>query len=403
MPCHNGQEGRGARGSEYSTWAVYDRHARAFAVLGNDKSKSIMRNLGRQGQPATADGLCLSCHVGPDWQAASRNPRFTLADGVGCESCHGAAGSWLTEHFKSGWNRKGMRDTRTINGRADSCVGCHVGSPGKDVNHDLIAAGHPRLNFEFAAFHAILPHHWDDRKDRSRYPDFEARAWAVGQLASAKAALELLAYRAESAHDPKKQPWPEFAEYDCFACHHDLQAKSWRQSKEHYGKRPPGALPWGDWYYSMTGRALGAVKPGRSTFAAALARLKADMERTYPPQQAVAKRAAMAATILNQELKGPEQGLDHPLSASRLFRAVLKNDWPDRGSTWDLATQFYLCLAAMHDAWGAQRRQESLPPIERRDLLLRLRRELQLPSGFDSPRDYDPTSPRGVQRQLKQR
>ena len=80
-------------------------------------------------------------------------------DGVNCESCHGPAQLWLAEHTQYGWNnrpplekeRLGMRPTRELPERAAVCVGCHVGPPGRDMNHDLIAAGHPRLNFEFAA------------------------------------------------------------------------------------------------------------------------------------------------------------------------------------------------------------------------------------------------------------
>jgi hypothetical protein len=34
------------------------------------------------------------------------------------------------------------------------------GKPWRDVNHDLIAAGHPRLSFELSAFMATMPPHW---------------------------------------------------------------------------------------------------------------------------------------------------------------------------------------------------------------------------------------------------
>src|SRR5207249_2939948 len=120
------------------------------------------------------------------------------------------------------------------------------GLPSRDVNHDLIAAGHPRLNFEFGAFLANLPPHW---KEKTHKPEecHNARTWAVGQVVAAQAALELLADRA----DPKKEkPWPEFAEYGCYACHHDLGEPSWRQQRG-YGGRTPGALPWSNWYFAM--------------------------------------------------------------------------------------------------------------------------------------------------------
>ena len=44
------------------------------------------------------------------------------------------------------------------------------------------------------------------------------------------------------------QPWPEFAEYDCFACHHDLRDRAWRRDPVRFGKRPPGSLAWNERY-----------------------------------------------------------------------------------------------------------------------------------------------------------
>ncbi len=35
-----------------------------------------------------------------------------------------------------------------------------------EVDHDLIAAGHPALRFEFATYFANLPPHWDVARDK---------------------------------------------------------------------------------------------------------------------------------------------------------------------------------------------------------------------------------------------
>src|SRR5262249_35051891 len=150
-------------------------------------------------------------------------------DGIGCESCHGTAQQWLGVHYARDWRNKSDDEKRTLGfqplkglgERAHLCVSCHVGDVNKEVNHDLIAAGHPRLNFEFGAFQAIMPKHWPDEGTHGQ-PDFEARAWAVGQVVSAQAALALLKHRASTT----RSPWPEFAEYECFACHHDLREPS---------------------------------------------------------------------------------------------------------------------------------------------------------------------------------
>src|SRR5581483_2253708 len=82
---------------------------------------------------------------------------------------------------------------------------------------------------------------------------FHARVWAIGQVESARAAVEQLKHRAEAANSraEKTTPWPEFSEYGCFACHKNLQVDSPRQLAG-YGKRLPGALPFGNWYLPLT-------------------------------------------------------------------------------------------------------------------------------------------------------
>ena len=142
--------------------------------------------------------------------------------------------------------------TRDLNDpltRAQSCAQCHVGSPHREVNHDLIAAGHPRLNYEHAAYHGRLHKHWRDEQDRRNNPEYELQLWAAGQLGSAEAALKLLQWRAGGGEDEQtgasdnasvttKPVWPEFAEYECSACHHNLSYPSWRQASSGGRERP---------------------------------------------------------------------------------------------------------------------------------------------------------------------
>src|SRR5262249_41105780 len=156
-------------------------------------------------------------------RAKDGTPPISLLEGVGCERCHGSAAGWLSDHFSRDWQRltdaekkkKGFLPTRNLLFRARLCVECHVGTRDADVDHDLIAAGHPRLNFELGSFLGTMPPHWDVRAEKKRTPDLEARAWAIGQIVSAEAAARLLAARAGN----KDKPWPEFAEYDCQSCH----------------------------------------------------------------------------------------------------------------------------------------------------------------------------------------
>ena len=113
----------------------------------------------------------------------------------------------------------GLRDTKDLTSRAAICAGCHVGEHSadgltvRDVNHDLIAAGHPRLNFEFSAFLDNMPAHWDEKDENAgaagpsrRAADFPARAWAIGRLTTIKAALALLESRVAEV-EVRPEPW----------------------------------------------------------------------------------------------------------------------------------------------------------------------------------------------------
>jgi hypothetical protein len=265
--CHGGLEPRREQEvgqDEYSSWLTRDPHARAFQVLFEERSERMMRNL-QGAKKAHESEQCLACHRTPlalvtPAELAGQESAF----GVGCESCHGAARGWLGLHTTPLWRKltpeekrkHGMASVRDIEEVGQTCVGCHVGAlpdmdkglPLRDVNHDLIAAGHPRLNFELDVYLENLPPHWNqDAKKRRDGADIHARVWAHGQAASAEAALELLAFR---ALEKNGRPWPEFAEYDCFACHHDLHAESWRQLPGYGGGRQRGALPWGTWHFS---------------------------------------------------------------------------------------------------------------------------------------------------------
>jgi len=197
--------------NEHTTWITQDRHADAYRVLFSARSKQMAARLSGGQVAAHQDKRCLACHATGGVGPTSAPVEVVRQDGVSCESCHGSAQLWLGEHTQYGWShrspaekaQRGMRPTKELAQRAAVCVECHVGSPGRDMNHDLIAAGHPRLNFEFAAYLANMPPHWQEDVGGN----FPARAWAIGQAATAKAAVDLLAHRAGAG---RGSPWPEF-------------------------------------------------------------------------------------------------------------------------------------------------------------------------------------------------
>lgn len=225
--------------NEYSTWVIQDKHAQAYAVLSNPVSVRIAQILNIP--DASKDARCLNCHslnVAPQQRARP----FDTSDGVSCENCHGPAADWLGEHTRQGWTHqqsveRGMTDLRDLTARTEVCLSCHLGTAEKFVDHELIAAGHPDLYFELASFSAVMPRHWKPKQDES--PWREVSELAIGQATQLREQLARLERNANSG------PWPQYADLDCFACHHSLTAAqdSW-YLKRGYEGRPPGNPPW---------------------------------------------------------------------------------------------------------------------------------------------------------------
>src|SRR5262245_20008761 len=107
--CHQFDGPKGSKGSEYGTWVAHDPHARAYEILFDERSKRVVKNLHGLADLAAAhperEPLCRSCHVYPDpyLKGGPTTPRFAVADGVGCEACHGPAERWLARHYGKEW------------------------------------------------------------------------------------------------------------------------------------------------------------------------------------------------------------------------------------------------------------------------------------------------------------
>src|SRR5581483_4630157 len=131
--CHNaGGLSPALAGSEYGLW-TRDPHGRAFATLGSPRYRNI---LARLKTTAYTEELCLKCHVTPT-PDGSPLPHDLLSDGVGCESCHGPAEKWRTEHYAAAWKglsaderwaKYGFYPTKDLGKRAERCAECHVGT-----------------------------------------------------------------------------------------------------------------------------------------------------------------------------------------------------------------------------------------------------------------------------------
>jgi hypothetical protein len=228
--CHGAvqrSKGSSVAQDEYRIWSQKDKHAQAFKMLGGDRGRLIAANLGL-GDPQKAP-ICLDCHA-DNVAPTRRGPRFDIADGVGCESCHGGAVGWLGLHVSGAAHAAniaaGMYPTDQPLARAQRCQACHIGNPDNFVTHRIMGAGHPPMPFELDTYWAIEPAHdvidagYITRKGRPNDIQF----WAVGQAVDLEKRMDLII-------DPKNAPHgadPELSLFDCQACHHSMNDLQWR-------------------------------------------------------------------------------------------------------------------------------------------------------------------------------
>ncbi|MBC8351622.1 MAG: hypothetical protein H8E66_06515 [Planctomycetes bacterium] len=364
-----------SRRNEYVHWLDQDPHSRSFQTLESARSKAILQRLSRStdSEAVRASRLanCYGCH-NPQPDQSRRGATYYERDSVSCEVCHGASEQWIGPHVTQAWPglkqtgdaaALGFVETENISIRAKACAQCHVGSAGREVNHDLIAAGHPALKFEMTAYHAMLPKHWRDEEERKSNSQLEIALWKDGQVACGEAAINLLAWRASRAKEELPDAvWPEFAEYDCYACHHDLVHPSWRQTNSTSGT-PLGMPAWGSWYFSRLMSKAGEDLP----------QLAKQMQGSFRPDP-----ASIVRSVDSVQLAVPK--IDALVALP---------------SNWDDATQQYLALVAMEQA---QRDSGKIDDSELTASITSLRQRLAFPQRYDSPKGLFEQSEPGATR-----
>ena len=402
--CHGGDGSGPPWTSSYSDWVQRDRHARAYTVLLGERSRRMVRALGYK-RPAHKAATCLNCHALPPVTGGKpEHDRRLATDGVSCEACHGPASLWIARHVRSDWPvvkqrqaaELGFYDTDDVRMRTRACTGCHVGGPGRDVNHDLIAAGHPRLHFEMSAYHANLPRHWDDAADRKRHagrPDTadgtlrELKLWAVGRVQTLRARAELSRWRAASTGIA---PWPELAETRCFACHHDLRDARWRRQMVQRSGRRPGQFSWSGWESSMIGslQVIGSTATGAESIAS-LERVDTLTLPVAPDRDRMKTETAALAAQLDKWSVALNQHTFTVKDLDRLAQRLVAKTRSHRVPVdWDQAAQLYLALSSFQ---VSQKEATGLTGERRRGVdrvlsenLSRMRDVLRFPKGHDS-------------------
>jgi hypothetical protein len=224
--CHGSVVGRAGSiaQNEYLIWSEKDAHRGAYQTLRSERSRVIAEKLGI-GNPVEAN-LCLDCHA-TNAPTELRGEKFQINDGVQCESCHGASGDWISIHDDEDNDyatsvSKGLNPIADPGARATLCLSCHIGDENRFVSHRIMAAGHPRTSFELDTFTFLQPLHFvsdADYAERKEAYD-SAKSWALGQASAVSRQMDVLA-RPTGAGS-----WPEFAQYDCFDCHHSFGSRT---------------------------------------------------------------------------------------------------------------------------------------------------------------------------------
>lgn len=309
--CHGGIQARDTTKvlqNEYSTWVVQDRHSRAYSVLTQPLAQRMAAIL-KIGAPEKSQ-KCLVCHALSVPQS-EMGRQFDISEGVSCESCHGPSSLWLGPHVQAGARhadmvKLGLVDNKDLVVRAEKCMTCHLGAPGMQVDHEMLAAGHPDLVFELDSYSSIEPPHWVERAPDQKQPISDpllgVRIWSVGQVVQLRESMLRL------ARDARGPVWPEYTELDCFTCHHSLTKPedSWRQAAGYPGRRP-GNPPYNMARYVVFQQFAQRIDPAKA------GELRKDVDEVYAlasdlqPDRArlasAADTAAQAAESMEGEVK----------------------------------------------------------------------------------------------------
>ncbi len=383
--CHGSLaevQGGGILRNEYRIWSTQDRHAQAYAVLLDERSRRIAANL-KLAAPQKA-ALCLDCHA-LNIPGSQRTPLFDIAEGVGCEACHGVSTSWLGAHAAGIVSRTdlAMTDSRRPEQRAEACLACHLGDGARTVNHELIAAGHPVLRFELDTFSALMPRHWRQRQGGWQ----GVQHWAVGQAVALRQSMLQLARRAQGTG---WDSWPDFEDFECSSCHHSLAVPrpgddyvpSPRQARGFEGI--PGIPPWDESRYIVFRQLFEvALKSRAEDLDSRIAALKKDLQTALENRSQVASRArGIASTVddLLPQLKAINWDAE---MVERLIAAIAARSGPIGQAGIRSAEQATWAVDTLYTSY-LRSTGRSNPRMDAQ--INRLYESLQLAAGYDASR-----------------
>ena len=352
-------------------WFDQDPHAQAYTSLLTDTSANIVSRLvNEELKPSSQryrdilNAKCVSCH------ANENAPETQRVLGADCQVCHGSADAWGSQHYSSEWKALGKSrfdDTKMFNveslvGRAQVCSSCHIGELNRgggldrEVDHRLMAAGHPPMHFDFESFLRRYPVHWDTKDEPiGTGSSIGFERWRIGKITSAITRLKLLVARSERSIDrstPTRE-WPELTEYSCSSCHHALVQPSWRLSG---GIKT--TADWDDWTVSQLDSAI--RDKSVVELKAQILGLKSQIERVVPEPKSVATNAESLRRWLEIELKQVASARENSVEIMLPKLHAQVETFP-KFRNWESAAQWYIATRVLTEGLGMKCSVEPLP------------------------------------------
>ncbi len=122
-PCHKGEK----KGSMMEIWEK-SLHAKAYKTLESEASQKIAKEKGLK-KAAHESPECLECHVtAPKADAKELDKGYNKAEGVSCESCHGAGSAYKSMAIMKDTKKSieaGLTEYKDEKAIEASCVTCH--------------------------------------------------------------------------------------------------------------------------------------------------------------------------------------------------------------------------------------------------------------------------------------
>jgi hypothetical protein len=242
----------------------------------------------------------------------------------------------------------------------------------------MIAAGHPDLYFELASFTAAMPRHWKEEDPLAR-----VRTLAVGQ------AVQLREQLLRVARNAQGNSWPEYADLDCFACHHGLTnaENSWRQELGYAGRRA-GSPPWNLSRYAVLRHIVSEVDRENAS------RLNSEIEKLYGMMSAAnADRnhaAAQARTTAEMAGRVAQQISSASFDAARtrrMLQAIARDGDAISRQGERAAEQSAMALQSLYVAYAAQASGGN--DVQIHAALKNLFQLIENPSAYNAPKFAD--------------